>query len=75
MDGEATPSGGAGTVSRQAAALMRLASFLLGRARRGNAGSSRQARQLRDAIRSAAADPNARPVLISGCSVWARELC
>ncbi|MFM7395264.1 MAG: 4Fe-4S binding protein [Cyanobium sp.] len=66
MAGEATPSGGAGTVSPEAAALMRLAPFLLGRARRGIVGSSRYARQLRDAIRSAAADPDARPVLISG---------
>ena len=54
MAGEATPT------------LMRLAPFLLGRARRGIVGSSRYARQLREAIRSAAADPDARPVMISG---------
>ena len=46
--------------------LLRLAPFLLGRARRGIVGSSRYAQGLREAIRNAAADPEAGPVLISG---------
>ena len=48
------------------ACLLRLAPYLLGRARRGVVGSSRYAQKLRDAIRAAAADGSARPVLISG---------
>jgi polyferredoxin len=48
------------------ACLLRLAPFLLGRVRRGIVGSSRYAIALREAIRSAASDPQARPVLISG---------
>jgi polyferredoxin len=49
-----------------AADLRRLAPLLLGRVRRGIVGSSRYAQKLRDAIRSAAADPSSAPVLISG---------
>jgi polyferredoxin len=49
-----------------AADLRRLAPLLLGRVRRGIVGSSRYAQKLRDAIRSAAADPSGAPVLISG---------
>jgi len=49
-----------------APALRRLAPFLLGRVRRGIVGSSRYAQKLRDRIRSAAADPQATAVLISG---------
>ncbi len=48
------------------ACLLRLAPFLLGRARRGVVGSSRYAQKLREAIRDAAADVAAGPVLISG---------
>jgi len=51
---------------RDNAALLRLAPFLVGQARRGVVGSSRYARTLRDAIRLAAQDPQRRPVLISG---------
>ena len=46
--------------------LLQLAPFVLGRARRGIVGSSRYASNLREAIRQAAADPQASPVLISG---------
>ncbi|MDM7952951.1 MAG: 4Fe-4S binding protein [Cyanobium sp. CZS 25K] len=52
--------------SEARACLLRLAPYLLGRARRGVVGSSRYAQKLRDAIRAAAADATARPVLISG---------
>ena len=45
---------------------MRLAPYLLGRARRGIVGSSRYARRLREEIRSASIDPEGAPVLISG---------
>lgn len=48
------------------ACLLKLAPFLLGRSRRGVVGSSRYAERLREAVRSAASDPLARPVLISG---------
>jgi len=48
------------------ACLLKLAPHLLGRSRRGVVGSSRYADRLRDAVRSAAADPQAGPVLISG---------
>jgi polyferredoxin len=48
------------------ACLIKLAPFLVGRSRRGVVGSSRYAQALRRAIREAAADPEARPVLISG---------
>ena len=48
------------------ACLLKLAPHLLGRSRRGVVGSSRYAERLRDAVRAAAADPQARPVLISG---------
>jgi polyferredoxin len=48
------------------AALLRLAPYLVGRARRGVVGSSRYARNLRDAIRHAAQDAEPGPVLISG---------
>jgi polyferredoxin len=48
------------------ACLLKLAPFLLGRSRRGVVGSSRYADRLRQAVRDAAADPAARPVLISG---------
>jgi polyferredoxin len=44
----------------------RLAPHLVGRARRGIVGSSRYAVALRDHVRQAAADPDQRPVLISG---------
>ncbi|MEY3749849.1 MAG: hypothetical protein RLZZ186_268 [Cyanobacteriota bacterium] len=47
-------------------ALLRLAPYLVGRARRGVVGSSRYARSLRESINSAAQDPERRPVLISG---------
>jgi polyferredoxin len=46
--------------------LLRLAPFLVGRARRGVVGSSRYARALREAVRLAAADSERRPVLLSG---------
>ncbi|MEB3360826.1 MAG: 4Fe-4S binding protein [Synechococcaceae cyanobacterium] len=49
-----------------AAALLRLAPHVLGRVRRGIVGSSRYAVNLREAIRQAAHDPEAGPVLISG---------
>ena len=45
---------------------MRLAPLLVGRARRGVVGTSRYAVALREAIRTAAADPRSTPVLISG---------
>ena len=48
------------------ACLLKLAPHLLGRSRRGVVGSSRYAERLREAVRTAAADPDARPVLISG---------
>ncbi|MEB3199608.1 MAG: 4Fe-4S binding protein [Synechococcaceae cyanobacterium] len=57
---------GPGRVTPTPACLLQLAPYLLGRARRGIVGSSRYARSLREAIRQAAADPQARPVLISG---------
>ncbi|MEX1317133.1 MAG: sigma 54-interacting transcriptional regulator [Synechococcaceae cyanobacterium] len=53
-------------VGSREACLLKLAPHLLGRARRGVVGSSRYAVRLREAIREAAADPQARPVLISG---------
>ena len=46
--------------------LLRLAPLLVGRARRGVLGSSRYARSLREAVRQASCDAEARPVLISG---------
>lgn len=46
--------------------LQQLAPYVVGRARRGVVGSSRYARNLREAIRQAAADPDRRPVLIFG---------
>jgi transcriptional regulator with AAA-type ATPase domain len=49
-----------------ASALLRLAPYLLGRARRGIVGSSRYASKLREEIRAASTDPQAAPVLISG---------
>ncbi len=49
-----------------AAHLQQLAPHLVGRARRGVVGSSRYARNLRDAVRQASEDPQRRPVLISG---------
>ncbi len=49
-----------------AACLLRLAPYLLGRARRGVVGSSRYAQTLRQAVREAAADPAAKAVLITG---------
>jgi transcriptional regulator with AAA-type ATPase domain/NAD-dependent dihydropyrimidine dehydrogenase PreA subunit len=48
------------------ACLLKLAPHLLGRSRRGVVGSSRYADRLREAVRCAAADPQAGPVLISG---------
>ena len=48
------------------ARMLRLAPHLIGRARRGVVGSSRYARTLRREIREAAADPQARAVLITG---------
>ena len=50
----------------QAACVLRLAPFLVGRSRRGVVGTSRYAQALRRAIREASADPERRPVLISG---------
>lgn len=47
-------------------ALQRLAPHLQSRIRRGVVGSSRYAQSLRQSIREAAEDPDARPVLISG---------
>jgi polyferredoxin len=52
--------------SSPTACLLRLAPHLLGRVRRGVVGSSRYARALREAVREAAEDPEARPVLITG---------
>ena len=49
-----------------AADLQQLAPHLVGRVRRGVVGSSRYARNLRDAVRQASEDPQRRPVLISG---------
>ena len=46
--------------------LRRLAPHLVGRARRGVVGSSRYARNLREAVRQASSDVERRPVLISG---------
>ena len=46
--------------------LQKLAPYVVGRARRGVVGSSRYARNLRDAIRQAAADRERQPVLIFG---------
>lgn len=45
---------------------LRLAPYLVGRARRGVVGSSRYALALRDTLRQAASDPTARAVLLSG---------
>ena len=50
----------------RAAGLRRLAPFVVARSRRGVVGSSRYAKALRRAIREASADPDRRPVLISG---------
>ncbi|MFM7264797.1 MAG: sigma 54-interacting transcriptional regulator [Cyanobium sp.] len=50
----------------QAACVLRLAPFLVGRSRRGVVGTSRYAQALRRAIRQASADPQRQPVLISG---------
>ena len=47
-----------------AAALRRLAPYLVGSTRRGVVGGSRYARNLRAAIAKAAQDPQQRPVLI-----------
>ena len=49
-----------------AAALLRLAPYLVGSSRRGVVGGSRYARNLRAALAKAAQDPQGRPVLISG---------
>jgi polyferredoxin len=46
--------------------LLRLTPHLVGRARRGVVGSSRYARNLREAVREASLDPSRRPVLITG---------
>ena len=48
------------------AALLRLAPYLVGRARRGVVGSSRYARSLREAIRTASQDSARTAVLVSG---------
>ena len=56
----------AGPAAASQACLLKLAPHLLGRSRRGVVGSSRYADRLRAAVRDAAADPAARPVLISG---------
>ncbi|MEB3349385.1 MAG: 4Fe-4S binding protein [Cyanobacteriota bacterium] len=48
------------------ACVLRLASSLLGRPRRGVVGSSRYATTLREMVRQAAADPKRRAVLIRG---------
>ncbi|MFO8238218.1 MAG: sigma 54-interacting transcriptional regulator, partial [Prochlorococcaceae cyanobacterium] len=52
--------------SSDEACLLKLAPHLLGRTRRGVVGSSRYAERLREAVRRAAADPQAGAVLISG---------
>ena len=49
-----------------ATALVRLAPYVLGRVRRGIVGGSRYAANLREAIRQASHDSEAKPVLISG---------
>ncbi len=54
------------SAERAQARLLRIAPYLLGRTRRGIVGTSRYAQRLREQIRQAAADPTARPVLISG---------
>jgi len=54
------------TPPTSASDLQRLAPHLQSRIRRGVVGSSRYAQSLRQAIREAAEDPLARPVLISG---------
>jgi polyferredoxin len=46
--------------------LLRLASYLVGRSRRGVVGSSRYAKALREAVRQASEDGQRRAVLISG---------
>lgn len=60
--GQMADSGG----SSDGTCLLKLAPHLLGRTRRGVVGSSRYAERLREAVRRAAADPQAGPVLISG---------
>jgi polyferredoxin len=62
----AAPDAEAGLDPDTQACLLKLAPHLLGRSRRGVVGSSRYADRLRQAVRDAAADPEARPVLISG---------
>ncbi|MBE9172500.1 4Fe-4S binding protein [Cyanobium sp. LEGE 06143] len=52
--------------SDPSAAYLKLAPFLVGRARRGVVGSSRYASRLREQIRQAAADPARKAVLVSG---------
>jgi polyferredoxin len=49
-----------------ASPLLRLAPYLVGRSRRGVVGTSRYALTLRQAVRTAAADPTRRPVILSG---------
>jgi len=46
--------------------LQRLAPYLVGRPRRGVVGTSRQAKQLREAIRNAAANKERQAVLVFG---------
>lgn len=46
--------------------LLRLAPYLVGRARRGIVGDSRYARSLREAVREASQDPDGGALLISG---------
>ena len=65
-DQPAAPGVEAGLDPDTQACLLKLAPHLLGRSRRGVVGSSRYADRLRQAVRDAAADPEARPVLISG---------
>jgi len=65
-DQPAAPGVEAGLDPDTQACLLKLAPHLLGRSRRGVVGSSRYADRLRAAVRDAAADPEARPVLISG---------
>ena len=63
---EADLNADASGAAAQAACLLKLAPYLLGRSRRGVVGSSRYAERLREAVRQAAQDAAAAPVLISG---------
>ena len=64
-DAQATPAPAA-PAPAPATDLRQLAPYVLGRVRRGIVGGSRYAASLREAIRQAAHDPEAKAVLISG---------